>query len=144
MEFPFGKLVSVLLQVSFFFVAFYARVIYAFICGSCSCFFVSKAGSIDMESRNAKPILYRVFQTGKIFWHKALARKFNSHGTTLEIGYISCIPEIPKKKEQYFPLPLFFVCFIIISLKPELFFNTVLLFNLLNKQTNYYCCKHFY
>ena len=31
---------------------------YAFICGSSSCFFVSTAGSIDMESRNAKPIIY--------------------------------------------------------------------------------------
>ena len=41
------------------------RASYAFICGSCSCFFVSQAGSIEMESRNAKPIIYLRFSNRK-------------------------------------------------------------------------------
>ena len=74
-----------------------------------------------MELRNAKPILQlRKKKNGKNKLCKTLAEKFNSLGNTLEIGYIFCIPEIPKKilpaLLYYYYYYYIFIIFIIIFL----------------------------
>ena len=119
-EFPFEKLASVWLQVS----SFTSFTTFAFICG----FVVTPLWvrrEVCNESRNyilslsamKLPTIYILINFLNVwrFFTGTLAKKINSQGNTLEIGYISCIPEIPNKilPALFFPFLYFLINFFI-------------------------------
>ena len=125
-EFPFEKLASVWLQVS----SFTSFTTFAFICG----FVVTPLWvrrEVCNESRNyilslsamKLPTIYILINFLNVwrFFTGTLAKKINSQGNTLEIGYISCIPEIPNKILPALFFPFFYFLIIFLLIMPNLF-----------------------
>ena len=116
-EFPFEKLASVWLRVNFFYVP--SQLLLSFVVFVVAPLWVRREVLEWIQEWKSKFFRNQIghyfyfdkFKNGWRFLPRTLAKKINSQGNTLEIGYISCIPEIPNKilPALFFPFFLYFL-----------------------------------